>query len=317
MPTNGHDELAGLAEDINATLKALGQFQNELQKANEELEARVQLRTQELSATNLQLAEEITEHHRTQEKLAQARDHALEALELKARILANISHDSRTPLTVIMLRSEMMRNGRYGPVTDKQTETLDGILVNARQLLGFLNNLLNESQAQAKTLSVKIAPFKPADLLKDVSLTATPLVERKGLTFHTELTADIPATLYGDPQRLNQILMNLVENAIKFTNKGSIRVRIFQPDNNCWSLEVTDTGIGIPDAAQARIFDAFWQVEGTYNDGNNLGVGLGLSIVKQLTTLMDGQISVSSIEGQGSTFTVTLPILHPEKESIG
>jgi signal transduction histidine kinase len=316
LPVHGNDELASLAADINATLQALSQSQHDLQKVNDELEARVLERTQELSASNQSLAEEILQHQRTQEKLAQARDQAVEALELKARILANVSHDSRTPLTVILLRTEMMLNGRYGPVTDKQVETLDGILVNARQLLGFLNNLLNESQAQAKNLSARFVPFQPRALLNEVALTASPLVERKGLAFFTELAADVPATLHGDPERLNQILMNLVENAIKFTNQGRVSIRISQAENDSWSLEVSDTGIGIRDDAQARIFDAFWQVEGTSSNGNNLGVGLGLSIVKQFTTLMGGTISVSSVEGEGSTFTVTLPLQQPEQETV-
>jgi signal transduction histidine kinase len=314
MPVDGYDELASLAADINSTLEALAQSQNDLQTANEQLEARVQERTLELSTTNLHLAEEIVQHQQTQAKLAGARDQAIEALNLKTQLLANISHDSRTPLTVIMLRTEMLKNTRYGAVNEKQMETLDSILVNGRQLLGFLNNLLSESQARAKTMRLKSALFNPADLLKDVSLTVAPLIERKRLTFTSEMDGDVPQTLLGDRERLNQILMNLLENAVKFTETGGIRIRIFQPDASHWSLQVSDTGIGIPQEAQAHIFDAFWQVDGSHVGEVNQGIGLGLSIVEQLTTLMKGEITVNSEPGHGTTFTITLPLLLPEKE---
>jgi signal transduction histidine kinase len=314
MPVDGYDELASLAADINSTLEALAQSQNDLQTANEQLEARVQERTLELSTTNLHLAEEIVQHQQTQAKLAGARDQAIEALNLKTQLLANISHDSRTPLTVIMLRTEMLKNTRYGAVNEKQMETLDSILVNGRQLLGFLNNLLSESQARAKTMRLKSALFNPADLLKYVSLTVAPLIERKRLTFTSEMDGDVPQTLLGDRERLNQILMNLVENAVKFTETGGIRIRIFQPDASHWSLQVSDTGIGIPQEAQAHIFDAFWQVDGSHVGEVNQGIGLGLSIVEQLTTLMKGEITVNSEPGHGTTFTITLPLLLPEKE---
>jgi signal transduction histidine kinase len=316
MPIYGTDELAHLAEDINATLQALTQSQTALQQANEVLEERVRERTSELSTTNLHLADEVAHHHETQMLLLQARDTAIEALNLKTRLLENISHDARTPLSVISLRTEMLQAGRYGPVTAKQIEVLDGVLMNAKQLLSFITNLLNGAQLQAKTLTVSPIPFQVEELIKGVEATILPLAERKALSFRAEISPDVPDTLIGDPERLNQILTNLIHNAIKFTSKGGIQVQVFCPDSEHWGFQVSDTGIGIAQAALSRIFEAFWQVDGSTAHDNGQGVGLGLSIVKELTSLMGGQVSVDSQPGQGSRFTILLPLQQPEDTEV-
>jgi signal transduction histidine kinase len=245
---------------------------------------------------------------RASQNLEQARDQALEALNLKARILANVSHDSRTPLTVITLRVEMLQRGLYGILTEQQNEMLDTILVSARQLLFFINNLLDQAQLEASKVTLDRVEFTPADFLTEIDISMLPLATRKGLKLTTEVDANLPQKLLGDPHRLNQIVSNLVVNAIKFTDQGMVKVRLCRPDDNHWALQVSDTGPGIAPEAQSRIFEAFWQVDGSVTREVASGVGLGLSIVKQLTALMDGQVAVQSESGSGSTFTVTLPI---------
>lgn len=308
----GRDELANLAANMNGMLDALAKAQQALEAANEELETRVEERTAELSQANDLLKREVAARERTQIELAQARDQALEALRLKAQILANISHDARTPLTIIMLRTEMMQKERYGPVTERQKDTLDSLMLNARQLLTFIDNLLNEAQMKADRLKLKDVPFAPEELLQTISAAMSPLAENKGLNLKTELADDMPAAVRGDPEKLAQILTNLVENAIRFTKHGTVTVRILKIDAQHWALEVTDTGSGIPAEAQAHIFDAFWQVDGSSTREVNQGVGLGLSIVRQLVMLMGGQTTLSSQVGQGSTFTLTFPLYTAE-----
>ncbi len=250
------------------------------------------------------------------EKLEQARDQALEALNLKAQILANVSHDARTPLNVITLRVEMLQRGLYGNLTEQQNELLGTILVSARQLLFFINNLLDQAQLEAGKVTLDRVAFAPAELLTEIEISMLPLATRKGLKLTTEVDANLPQKLWGDPHRLNQIVSNLVVNAIKFTDQGMVKVRLCRPDDTHWALQVSDTGPGIPAEAQGRIFEAFWQVDGSSTRKVARGVGLGLSIVKQLTALMDGQVTVQSENGSGSTFTVTLPMESVQGENV-
>ncbi|MEP7288972.1 MAG: CHASE4 domain-containing protein [Chloroflexota bacterium] len=272
---SGKDELANLAKSINEMLGAMANAQNEL---------------------------------------LVARDQALEASQFKSQILANVSHDARTPLSVIKIRVEMLQKGIYGPLTDVQRKTLTSVTTNADQLLGFISNLLHEGQLESGKLRLLNAEFSPSDLMKTVENSMTPLANAKGLEVTTKIADDMPAIIYGDSERLSQILFNLVGNATKFTEQGRIGVKMSLPDPEHWAIEVSDTGLGIPLEAQDRIFEAFWQVDGTTTRTVNTGVGLGLSIVQQLTILMNGRVTVKSEIGSGSTFTVTLPLQHRTEE---
>ncbi|HDD25295.1 MAG TPA: hypothetical protein ENF52_07655 [Chloroflexi bacterium] len=177
----------------------------------------------------------------------------------------------------------------------------------------IVNDLLDQAQIEAGMLKIKIAPFSTKDLVADVINTMNGLAQPKGLELIGEVAADVPDVLSGDQQRLHQILVNLVDNAIKFTTEGSVHVRIYQPDTLHWAMEVSDTGLGIPPDAQSRIFEPFWQVDGSATR-EHLGSGLGLAIVKQLTALMGGEVTVVSQVGEGSTFTVTLPLVPIQEE---
>ncbi len=304
LTAHGHDEIAKMAENLNQMVVSLAQSHNLL-------EERVKQRTQELQQSNHQLQNQITERRQAQVELAQARDQALEALRLKTQILANVSHDVRTPLNIITMSAEML--GYYGTLNERQQQKIDQILMNAEQLVSFFNNLLEEAQSQTSQIKIHEKPFHPRQLLVTLSNTLEPLAQRKGLAFTAELDPEMPRVIYGDFERVMQILSNIVGNAIKFTQQGSIHVSIKRPDATHWQLEVADTGPGIGEKDQDYIFDAFWQVDGSMTRETNRGVGLGLSIVKHLTTMMGGEIQLNSQPGKGSVFIVTLPLnIHEE-----
>nr|MBA3869793.1 HAMP domain-containing protein [Anaerolineae bacterium] len=277
VKTGGNDELASLGTSINGMLEALSQTQIELEEA---------------------------------------RDEAVEALKIKAQIVANVSHDARTPLNVIMLRVEMIKRGIYGPLNEKQIQLLETVHVNANQLLFFIENLLDQAQLEAGKVTINKSEFIPVEFFNTIESSMKSLAEKKHLDLKTEITEDVPARLMGDQQRLNQVLSNLVVNAIKFTDEGGIKIRVFCPDETHWAFQVSDTGAGIPKEAQDRIFEAFWQVDGSSTRKVNRGVGLGLSIVSQLTNLMNGKITIDSEVGVGSTFTIVLPTELPQGEQV-
>lgn len=232
---------------------------------------------------------------------------ALEADRLKSQLLANVSHELRTPIAAIKGYSQLLDEEAYGTLTDKQHGTIQRILINSTQLQGMVNNLLDRAQIEQGKISLRNAPFAPADLIKATISAIDILAKEKGLTLTSEIAADVPATLIGDSLRLQQILFNLTSNALKFTENGSVRASIFLPDKNHWALQVSDTGIGISTEGQTQIFEPFWQVDSSATRQYR-GSGLGLSIVKQLTELMKGTISLTSQPGQGSTFTITFPM---------
>lgn len=306
MPKMGKDELARLGINMRLMLATIRQYQNELREANAELEYRVQTRTQELADAIIRLEQEITEKEQVRVELAQARDQALEALKLRAQILANVSHDARTPLNVIMLSAEMLK--RYSGLDPKWDHKIENILTSANQLLNFFNNLLEEARRSSGTYKIQKIAFTPCTLADTIIGPMSALAQDKGLQLMMEVADDLPAQLYSDQKRLEQIVSNLVGNAIKFTSHGSVKVAFSRPDPEHWAIAVSDTGRGIAANDQANIFDAFWQVDGSMTREVMSGVGLGLSIVKQSAALLGGTVEVQSKLGIGTTFTVILPL---------
>ncbi|MDX1990899.1 MAG: CHASE4 domain-containing protein [bacterium] len=313
VQVDGEDEIAGLSKRINAMVDALRlarhQSEQNLKTRNDELEQRVQQRTAELTNANTLLRAEIQEREKAQVALQAARDRAVEALQFKNRVLANISHDVRTPLNVITGYVEILQDEAHGTLTSKQNDLLARINWNAGELQGFINNLLDYAQMEMQRIVLKNAPFTVSQLVEEVVSSLAAQAEQKGLSLVTEIDAALPPTLVGDVQRLKQVLLNLVENALKFTEQGSITIRLHQPDAEHWALQVRDTGLGISPTAQYRVFEPFWQVDGSATRRNNSGVGLGLSIVQELSRLMQGEVHLESEIGSGSTFTVVLPLL--------
>ncbi len=246
--------------------------------------------------------------------LRQARDEALAASKFKSRLLANVSHDMRTPISSIMGYAEMLEVEFYGAVNDKQRQVIRDILRSTGILMDFVSNLLDQARIESGKLELANKPVAPQALVDDVAAQVDILARAKGLSFAAEISDDMPNALIGDRYWLRQIMMNLVSNAIKFTNRGTVHLQLLREDEN-WLIQVKDTGNGIPEDARERIFSAFEQGSNGYV-GSTHGAGLGLSIVKEMSTLMNGQVSLESEIGAGTTFTVTLPLHVVESEAV-
>ncbi len=241
----------------------------------------------------------------------QAEQQLVQANQMKTRLLANVSHDLRTPLGAILGFAEMIEAGVFGPANPEQCRAASEIVDSANQLLVFIDNLLGQAQIESGRLILKNQPFDPRQISAHVRPMVAYLAQKKGLELVFEVDPALPHSLVGDIYWLRQIVLNLVSNALKFTQQGSVQVRLLRQQAGLWAIQVCDTGIGIPDKAQALIFEAFHQVEGA-NANAHGGSGLGLAIVKQLVDLMGGQVALDSRLGQGSTFTVTLPLIQGE-----
>lgn len=286
----------------------LEQAITKLQEVNKELDQRVAIRTTELQQTNSELKEQIMERQRANDALRVAHSQALAANQFKSELLSRVSHELRTPLGAILGFAEMMRAGVLGQLTDKQTHAVNQIIENNNNLTVLVNDLLNQAQLEAGKLQLHLAQFAVEEMVDHVYTNLNVLAHKKGLVLTTQIEADVPAELIGDVSKLNQILVNLIGNGIKYTRTGSVKLRVFCPKESYWAMQVIDTGPGIPQEAHEHIFEAFRQLDGSLTRRAE-GVGLGLSIVKQLATLMNGSVTLESRVGEGSCFTITLPIL--------
>ncbi|MGE5774809.1 MAG: histidine kinase N-terminal 7TM domain-containing protein [Chloroflexota bacterium] len=253
------------------------------------------------------VARDITAIKRAQEALLLARDQAQEASHFKSDLLAKVSHELRTPLFGILGYAELLRDGTLGTLAPDQKQAAETIAGNSHYLANMISDLMDQAQIEAKKLVLQFSECSPGELLQSLEEIMSVLAQKKGLALRTILDPQVPSTIYSDAQRLRQILINLIANAIKFTKQGEICVRIFMPNENQWALQVSDTGIGIPAEARAIIFEPFQKVNSILTKDNR-GVGLGLSITKQLVDLMGGQIVLHSEVGKGSTFTITFPL---------
>jgi signal transduction histidine kinase len=227
--------------------------------------------------------------------------------KMKNTFVAIVSHELRTPLNAIMGHVEMLKESIFGSINEKQSAVLERIMVNTRRLLAMVGDLLDEAQMKAGKLSIQKQPVVTTSLLENLHNTMDKIAKDKGLYLTDEFDPNMPEIITGDSKRLQQILVNLVSNSVKFTEKGGIHIRILRSDKDHWTIEVIDTGSGIPDQEIPRIFETFLQFE-SFTTRQHGGFGLGLSIVKQLVELMNSEITVKSELDKGSTFTVTLPL---------
>jgi PAS domain S-box-containing protein len=257
------------------------------------------------------LARDITVVKQAQEAMRIAYDQALEANRAKSQLLSKVSHELRTPLGGILGYAELLQGSTFGELNDGQLKASTEIVESAHYLSGMVNELLDEAQMSSNTATLMEKKFSPVELLQQATSGMDILAQKKGLEFSIRLDPALPEELYGDDRRLRQIILNLIGNAIKFTKEGSVQVGMSLPDLEHWKIQVTDTGIGIPKEAQAYIFEPFRQADVAITHDNR-GIGLGLSITKQLVELMRGRITLNSEVGKGSTFTVLLPIKGPE-----
>jgi protein-histidine pros-kinase len=242
---------------------------------------------------------DVTERKRVEQKLQ-------EASRLKSEFLANMSHELRTPLNGIIGFSELLVDERPGPLNAKQKEFLADVLASGRHLLQLINDILDLSKIEAGRMLLSPAAFDPAKAVAEVCAVVAPTGRKRGVTIQQEIAADLgSATL--DPQRFKQVLYNLLSNAVKFSHDGGeVKVAVERADGHL-RLQVIDHGIGISEADQAKLFVEFQQVDSSATRRYE-GTGLGLALTRKFVELQGGRIRVYSAPGEGSTFTVELPL---------
>ncbi len=258
---------------------------------------------------------EIKEREQAQESLMLAHDQAVKANQLKSQLIAKVSHELRTPLSSVLGFAELLKYSILGgELNPEQMEAADQIIDSAHYLTDMVNEFLDEAEIESHSLILEHKPFVLADILKHANSTMSMIANKKGLELKTYLAPDLPETLWGDARRLQQILINLTNNAIKFTRMGEVSINMRHHAQHQWAIEVKDSGVGIPKDAQEMIFEPFKQMDNAITRENQ-GTGLGLTITKQLVELMNGRIFVESEVGKGSTFTIILPIRsNPESQ---
>jgi signal transduction histidine kinase len=286
-------ELTAIVTILHDRTEAIerNQLYEQLKLASEELEGKVREATGELANQNELLRRQALELE--------------QASAAKSQFLANVSHELRTPLNAILGYAAMTLQGVSGELSAPQRRNLSRIDANARHLLTLINEILDITRIEAGRMPIQIVAFNLPELVREVTTELEPIVAKSGLNVICKLPSDLP-TMRTDRQKVKQILVNLLSNALKFTPKGSITIKAQAPAKQSVSIAVIDTGIGIPRGDQIKIFEDFRQVDQTPRRAYG-GTGLGLSICRRLTTMLRGTLKVESKLGHGSTFTLTLP----------
>lgn len=292
---HGDNLFIGIVRDITLQKHA----KENLLRSNELLESKVKERTLELNKIN--------------KELVVARDAALDASKIKSEFLSTISHELRTPLHAITGYENILSTTN---LTDKQTKYCKHINVGAQKLLEIINEILDFSAFESGELKIESNTFSIAKIIKDICRMFMQSAKNKGLKLSYHIDKSVPDSIYSDATRLRQIIVNLVSNAVKFTEQGEITVTAKlakKPDKKSQNhiqqllIEVKDTGIGIEETQLERIFSPFYQVDGSVTRSYG-GTGLGLAMSSKIIELMGGKISVQSHSGQDSTFTISLPL---------
>lgn len=296
-----NDEIGILLDGFNEMLVQIEERDERLEQYNEELEEKVAARTSELSRTNTKLSEMIID-------LRKAKDAAEAANKAKSQFLANMSHEIRTPMNGVLGMTELLLHTK---LTEKQKKFAESSYRSAESLLNVINDILDFSKIEAGKLELDMIPF---DLVKTVEGSVelfSEQIRKKKISLALHLEENVPVQVEGDPGRLRQVLVNLVGNAVKFTDQGEVSICVSTLDNGgeCASvaIEVRDTGIGISPDSLKHIFDCFSQGDGSTTRKFG-GTGLGLTIAKQLVEMMGGGLSVESKQGDGSVFRITVPL---------
>ncbi len=234
--------------------------------------------------------------------------------KLKSEFLANMSHELRTPLNSIIGYSDVLLQGVYGDLSEKQAGALNKVQRNARNLLQMINDVLDMAKIESGRFELNNQAFSPREVV-DIALSMVETqAQQKALALTYEIDPLLPRQLVGDQLRLQQVLLNLVANAVKFTEAGEVTVKIRLVNPELWAIVVVDSGIGLEQSDYQDIFDEFRQVDSSATRQHG-GTGLGLAITRRLVNMMSGTVAVwSKGLGQGSTFTVTLPLVEPQTQ---
>jgi signal transduction histidine kinase/DNA-binding response OmpR family regulator len=305
-----------LTQELQARQTELTTKQEELHSTNEELQDKavaLENEKRQVEAKNLEI-----------EMARRALEEKAEQLALtskyKSEFLANMSHELRTPLNSLLILSKLLSDNTQGNLNEKQVEFARTINSAGSDLLNLINDILDLSKIESGTVSIEVGEMPMHNLKQHMERTFRQLAADKGLDFNVRFDAKLPQTIRTDEKRLQQIVLNLLSNAFKFTSKGSVTLNVRCAESG-WSpthavlrnatraveIAVTDTGIGIPDDKQKLIFEAFQQADGTTSRKYG-GTGLGLSISREIARLLGGELQVRSKPGEGSTFTLYVPL---------
>ncbi|HKX31504.1 MAG TPA: response regulator, partial [Blastocatellia bacterium] len=313
-----NERLEQQALTLRESEERLRSQQEELRKTNEELQDKAQLLAQQKS--------EVEAKNREVEEARWAMEEKAEQLALtskyKSEFLANMSHELRTPLNSMLILSRQMAENGGGNLTPKQVQFAETIYSSGNDLLSLINDILDLSKIESGMMAIEIGEVQFAEVTEKLSRSFLQLAADKDLEFFIESAPNLPAIMYTDQKRLQQILKNLLSNAFKFTDKGRVLLNLRVADwrasyaqeslnqaDTVIAFSVIDTGIGIPMEKQRIIFEAFQQADGTTSRKYG-GTGLGLSISREIARLLGGEIRVTSAPGEGSTFTLYLPRTH-------
>ena len=303
------------AASLQASEELMKTQQEKLQATNAELEEKAQL----LSMQKAEVERKNRELDLARRAIEEKADQLALTSRYKSEFLANMSHELRTPLNSMLILSKMLAENPENRLTQKQVEFAETIYSSGSDLLTLINEILDHSKIESGTVGANIEPVDLSEVVEDLDRMFAQVAEGSDLEFSIELAEDLPERMETDSKRLLQILKNLLANAFKFTEKGSVSLRIGDPSTGTTfntlpltnaerviAFEVTDTGIGIPADQQGIIFEAFQQADGTSSRQYG-GTGLGLSISREIARLLGGEIHLTSTPGEGSTFTLFLP----------
>jgi signal transduction histidine kinase/DNA-binding response OmpR family regulator len=327
---NYRGELQNLLKETQRQSEELQTQSEELRVSNEELEeqsralkesqARLEQQQVELEQTNSQLEEQAQQLEAQRDYLERANASVqLKARELeqasqyKSDFLANMSHELRTPLNSSLILAKLLADNPNDNLTTDQVKYAQTIQSSGNDLLNLINDILDLSKIEAGHVEIRPESISVERLANNLRQLFKPVAQEKKLDFVVEIARECPASVETDVQRLEQVLKNLLSNAFKFTDAGQVSLSIRLAGEGQLALAVSDSGIGIAEVQQQNIFEAFHQADGTISRRYG-GTGLGLSISRQLVRLLGGSIHLKSREGQGSTFTITVPVVYDPAE---